>query len=65
MARRNIIGPILSIAVIAVIVFLVYSNTTTSNRNSEPSLKISVVEARSRRFGLIIDVRTALDRELL
>ncbi|NBY40130.1 MAG: rhodanese-like domain-containing protein, partial [Flavobacteriia bacterium] len=31
----------------------------------EPSLKISVVEARSRRFGLIIDVRTALERELL
>ena len=68
MAKRNIIGPILSIAVIAVIaviVFLVYSNTTVSNKKSEPSLKISVAEARSRRFGLIIDVRTALERELL
>jgi rhodanese-related sulfurtransferase len=65
MARRNIIGPILSIAVIAVIVYLVYSNTTFTNKNSEPSLKISVAEARSRRFGLIIDVRTVLDRELL
>ena len=68
MARRNIIGPILSIAVIAVIagiVYLIYSNTAVSNKKSEPSLKISVAEARSRRFGLIIDVRTVLDRELL
>ena len=65
MAKRNIIGPILSIAVIVVIVFLVYSNTTVSNKKSEPSLKISVAEARSRRFGLIIDVRTSLERELL
>lgn len=61
---RNIIGPILSIAVIAVIVYLIYSNTAVSNKKSEPSLKISVIEARSRRFGLIIDVRTALEREL-
>jgi hypothetical protein len=51
---RNIIGPILSIAVIAVIIYLVYSNTAVSNKKSEPSLKISVAEARSRRFGLII-----------
>ena len=63
--RRNIIGPILSIAVIAVIVYLVYSNTAVSNKKSEPSLKISVAEAKARRFGLIIDVRTALERELL
>jgi rhodanese-related sulfurtransferase len=62
---RNIIGPILSIAVLAIIVYLIYSNTTLTKRNSEPSLKINVVEARSRRFGLIIDVRTALERELL
>jgi len=62
---RNIIGPILSIVVIAVIVYLIYSNTAVSNKKSEPSLKISVIEARSRRFGLIIDVRTALERELL
>ena len=62
---RNIIGPILSIAVITVIVYLVYSNTTFTNKKSELSLKISVAEARSRRFGLIIDVRTVLDRELL
>ena len=62
---RNIIGPILSIVVIAVIVYLIYSNTAVSNKKSEPSLKISVIEARSRRFGLIIDVRTSLERELL
>ena len=63
MARSNIIGPVLSIVVISVIVYLVYSNT--SQTTSERSLRISVAEARSRRFGLIIDVRTAIDRELL
>ena len=62
MAKRNIIGPVLSITVISVIVYLVYSNTIQTH--SELSLKISVAEARSRRFGLIIDVRTALEREL-
>jgi hypothetical protein len=59
----NIIGPILSIAIVSVIIYLVYSNTIQTP--SELSLKISVAEARSRRFGLIIDVRTALERELL
>ena len=63
MARSNIIGPVLSIVVISVIVYLVYSNT--SQTTSERSLRISVAEARSRRFGLIIDVRTVIDRELL
>ena len=59
----NITGLILSIAIIGVIVYLVYFNTKQSP--SELSLKISVAEAKSRRFGLIIDVRTALERELL
>ena len=59
---QNIIGPILSIVIIAVILYLVYFNTKQSP--FELSLKISVAEARSRRFSLIIDVRTALEREL-
>jgi len=59
----NIIGPVLSIVIVSVIVYLVYSNTIQSP--FERSLKISVVEARSRRFGIIIDVRTAVERELL
>ena len=63
MARPNIIGPVLSIAVVAVIIYLIYSNTRQTH--SEKSLKISVAEAKARRFGLIIDVRTALERELL
>ena len=67
MARRafgpNIIGPVLSIVVISIIVYLVYSNTIQNP--SEISLKISVAEARSRRFGLIIDVRTPVEREQL
>lgn len=32
---------------------------------NERSLKISVSEARSRRFGVIIDTRSAKERELL
>ena len=63
MARPNIIGPVLSIEVVAVIIYLIYSNTRQTH--SEKSLKISVAEAKARRFGLIIDVRTALERELL
>lgn len=62
MARPNIIGPVLSIVVVAVIIYLIYS--TTSNARSHISLRISVAEAKARRFGLIIDVRTALEREL-
>jgi rhodanese-related sulfurtransferase len=60
---QNIIGPILSIAVVAVVIYLIYSNTR--HTSSEKSLRISVAEAKARRFGLIIDVRTALERELL
>lgn len=62
MARPNIIGPVLSIVVVAVIIYLIYSNTRDAH--SYPSLRISVAEAKARRFGLIIDVRTALEREL-
>ena len=46
MARPNIIGPVLSIAVVAVIIYLIYSNTRQTH--SEKSLKISVAEAKER-----------------
>jgi phage shock protein E len=64
MAKTTKIGPILTILIIAVIVYLVYTYYTRPS-TYEKSLKISVAEARSRRFGLIIDVRTPKEREEL
>ena len=34
-------------------------------RHSMPSLRISVEEAKAKRFGLIVDVRTPKERETL
>lgn len=64
MAKTTKIGPILTILIIAVIVYLAYTYYVRPSRY-EPSLKISVGEAKARRFGLIIDVRTPKERELL
>ena len=50
---------ILILLVVSVILFLIYSQTTYP----EHSLRISVAEARARRFGLIIDVRTPIERD--
>jgi len=52
---------ILILLVVSVILFLIYSQTTYP----EHSLRISVAEARARRFGLIIDVRTPIERDQL
>jgi len=52
---------LLTILIIVIIVYLVYSIPV----HNEPSLKISISEARSRRFGLIIDVRTPKERDQL
>ena len=52
---------ILILLVVSVILFLIYSHTTYP----EHSLRISVAEARARRFGLIIDVRTPIERDQL
>ena len=50
---------ILILLIVSVILFLIYSHTTYP----EHSLRISVAEARTRRFGLIIDVRTPIERD--
>lgn len=64
MAKENKLGSVLIIAIAIVLVYLVY--TTYSNpMNQETSLRIGIPEAKSRRFGLIIDVRTPKERELL
>lgn len=52
----------LIIIVIAVIIFIMYPYFI-SPMYQEYSLKIPVSEARARRFGLIIDVRTPKERE--
>jgi rhodanese-related sulfurtransferase len=61
---RNTIGSILTIVILVGLLYLVYNYLIVTTK-SEPSLLISVAEARARRFGLIIDVRTPKERELL
>ena len=64
MAKTSQLGSVLSISVALLIGYLVYTYYYNPTQ-SEPSLKISVGEAKARRFGLIIDVRTPKERELL
>lgn len=61
MAKANQLG---LIAVLLLLIYLGYAYTF-SDTQSESSLRISIEEAKSRRFGLIIDVRTPKERELL
>jgi rhodanese-related sulfurtransferase len=57
-------GTVLSIAVVVVIIFVIYNVTEKSNKVG-PQLRISVGEAKARRFGLIIDLRTPKERSTL
>lgn len=67
MAKGIYLGPVLTILIIVGILYLTYSTTfvASSDKPINTSLRISVGEARARRFGLIIDVRTPKERELL
>ena len=64
MAKTFRVGPILTILVLLVILFIIYKCMVKPIHTNSP-LKISVQEAKARRFGLIIDVRTPKERELL
>ena len=64
MAKANQLGLVLTVAVLVLLVFLGYTYYSSPTHN-ETSLRISVGEAKARRFGLIIDVRTPKERELL
>jgi rhodanese-related sulfurtransferase len=64
MAKANHLGSVLTVAVALLVGYLVYTYYANPAR-SETSLRISVGEAKARRFGLIIDVRTPKERELL
>lgn len=56
--------PLLSLLVVIVIAIVVYYQVGFSVHRASP-LRISVEEARSRRFGLIIDLRTPSQRDHL
>jgi rhodanese-related sulfurtransferase len=58
------LGPILTIVVLVVVVYTIYVCMVKPVHVNSP-LIISVAEAKARRFGLIIDVRTPKERELL
>lgn len=64
MAKSSQLGSVLTVAVALLVGYLVYTYYVSPTR-SEPSLRISVGQAKARRFGLIIDVRTPKERELL
>ena len=53
---------ILTVLIVGVIAYLLYMNKP---KKHEQSLEISVKEARSRRFGLIVDARTQNERQQL
>lgn len=64
MIKTAYINLVLAIIGIITIIYLVYFYHF-DNQKTSPLLKISVGEAKSRRFGLIIDGRTEKEREEL
>lgn len=64
MVKASKLGSVLIVAIFVVIVYLIYTYYSSPSR-SQISLRIGIPEAKSRRFGLIIDVRTPKERELL
>lgn len=64
MAKSNYTQHILTFVILGLLVFLVYNYINTP-QNTASALQISVGEAKARRFGLIIDVRTPKERDLL
>jgi len=60
-------GKVLIIVILIAILIVCYTHLPTKydEHNIMPSLRISVEEARAKRFGLIIDVRTPKERSVL
>ena len=65
MVKTNSLNIIFLIVLIFIITLLVYFYYTNNINSQAPILRIGVNEAKSRRFGLIIDIRTPKERELL
>jgi len=51
--------------IVLIVVVSVRYTDIYSAQNAIPTLELTVEEARSRRFGLILDMRTPLERERL
>ena len=64
MVKSTYIGLLLGNLFFLIIVYLIYI-FIIQPKNTGPMLNIGVAEARARRFGLIIDVRTPKEREML
>jgi rhodanese-related sulfurtransferase len=64
MAKSNSVGYVLTVAILLIIAFVVY-NVMDQSKSTIPSLRIGIPEARARRFGLTVDVRTPKEREVL
>jgi rhodanese-related sulfurtransferase len=64
MAKSNYTNTILTFVILALLVFLVYTYINRPQTLAS-ALKISIGEAKARRFGLIVDVRTPRERDLL
>lgn len=59
------LGKVLIVVIICMIVIITYTQMVTpmsQNKLSMPSLRISIEEAKAKRFGLIVDVRTLKER---
>lgn len=64
MARGLKIQSLLSLIIIVTVIYVAYISTN-GLQSAAPSLMISVREARARRFGLILDMRSQAEREQL
>jgi hypothetical protein len=62
---RSKLGYVLTIGVIFVLIYGLYIFVGQQQQTTSNSLLIDIPEARSRRFGLIIDTRTPNERETL
>lgn len=64
MANQIKLGTILLVLIIVGVIYLAYSSIQ-GHKEVGPALRIGIPEAKAHRFGLIIDVRTPKEREVL
>jgi rhodanese-related sulfurtransferase len=65
MAKRVSFGVILLVALVIIIAIHSVNQSSITRHAPEVSLGISTGEARAKRFGLILDMRSAREREEL
>ena len=64
MSQQLKVGSLLSILIVILVLYVIYT-TVQQTQHAIPSLSIDAKEARFKRFGLIIDVRSPKEREQL